>query len=76
MKVENIPGENKPYTHLNINNDPDKFHFVVVTDNTGASRPGIWPKGVGKINLMQAVLYYHYYSHLILNVFEKYLTDI
>lgn len=53
LKVENIPGENKPYTHLNINNDPDKFHFVVVTDNTGASRPGIWPKGVGKINLMQ-----------------------
>lgn len=53
LKMENIPGENKPYTHLNINNDPDKFHFVVVTDNTGASRPGIWPKGVGKINLMQ-----------------------
>jgi hemolysin activation/secretion protein len=45
LKMENIPGENKPYTHLNINNDPDKFHFVVVTDNTGASRPGIWPKG-------------------------------
>lgn len=53
LKMENIPGENKPYTHLNINNNPDKFHFVVVTDNTGASRPGIWPKGVGKINLMQ-----------------------
>ena len=29
LKVENIPGENKPFTHLNINNDPDKFHFGV-----------------------------------------------
>jgi predicted phosphodiesterase len=53
LKMGDIPGDQKPYTHLNINNDPDKFHFVVVTDNTGASRPGIWPKGVSKINLMQ-----------------------
>jgi len=53
LKLPDFSGEGRPYTHLNLNNAPDKFHFVVVPDNTGASRPGIWAKGVDKINLLE-----------------------
>ena len=48
---EEIKGNNKPWTSLDANND--NFQFVVVTDRTGGHRPGIFPKGVNKINLLQ-----------------------
>jgi hypothetical protein len=43
----------KPWTSLNINDKPGQFQFVVVTDRTGGPRPGIFEKGVEKINLLQ-----------------------
>ena len=43
----------KPWTGLNINDKPGQFQFVVVTDRTGGPRPGIFEKGVEKINLLQ-----------------------
>ena len=43
----------KPWTSLNINDKPGQFQFVVVTDRTGGMRPGIFEKGVEKINLLQ-----------------------
>jgi hypothetical protein len=47
------PAGNKPWTHLNINDKPGQFQFVVVTDRTGGHRPGIFEKGVDKVNLLQ-----------------------
>lgn len=43
----------KPWTNLNINDKPGQFQFVVVTDRTGGHRPGIFEKGVDKVNLLQ-----------------------
>jgi len=42
-----------PYTHLDLNNDPEQFHFAVVTDRTGGHRPGVFEDGVEKLNLLQ-----------------------
>lgn len=50
--IEQPPGP-KPWTSLNINDKPGQFQFVVVTDRTGGPRPGIFEKGVEKINLLQ-----------------------
>ena len=47
------PAGPKPWTSLNINDKPGQFQFVVVTDRTGGMRPGIFEKGVDKINLLQ-----------------------
>ena len=47
------PDGPKPWTSLNINDKPGQFQFVVVTDRTGGPRPGIFEKGVEKINLLQ-----------------------
>lgn len=42
----------KPWTNLDFYNDPSNFQFAIVADNTGGSRPGIFEKGVEKLNLM------------------------
>lgn len=42
-----------PWTHLEVNNDPDTFQFAIVTDRTGGHRPGVFMDGVRKLNLMQ-----------------------
>lgn len=47
------PAGSKPWTNLNINDKPGQFQFVVVTDRTGGHRPGIFEKGVEKVNLLQ-----------------------
>ena len=49
----NIATEQKPWTSLDLNNDPNQFHFVIVTDRTGGARPGIFESAVDKINLLQ-----------------------
>ena len=43
----------KPWTSLDLNNDPDGFQFAVVTDNAGGPRPGIFSEAVAKVNLLQ-----------------------
>ncbi|MEL6342569.1 MAG: metallophosphoesterase [Myxococcota bacterium] len=43
----------RPWTSLAVNDDPSRFHFVVVTDRTGGAREGIFPIGLNKINLVQ-----------------------
>lgn len=48
-----VTTEAKPWTHLNINNDPDSFQFAIVTDRTGGHRPGVFMDGVRKLNLLQ-----------------------
>lgn len=52
LRIEQPQGP-KPWTNLNINDKPGQFQFVVVTDRTGGHRPGVFEKGVEKINLLQ-----------------------
>lgn len=42
-----------PWTGLNLNNRPENFQFVVVSDRTGGVRPGVFEEAVRKINLLQ-----------------------
>ena len=48
-----VDTEKKPWTHLEVKNDPANFQFVVVTDRTGGHRQGVFMEGVERINLMQ-----------------------
>jgi 3',5'-cyclic AMP phosphodiesterase CpdA len=41
-----------PWTHLNLNNDPDNFQFAIVADRTGKRRPGVFAEAVEKLNLL------------------------
>jgi 3',5'-cyclic AMP phosphodiesterase CpdA len=51
--VFHIDEDSKPYTHLNFKNDPDEFQFAMITDNAGGARPGVFPKAVEMVNLLQ-----------------------
>ena len=42
-----------PWTHLRLNNSPDDFQFVVVSDRTGGHRERIFSRAVEQINLLQ-----------------------
>jgi hypothetical protein len=42
----------KPWTSLAPLDDPDDFHFVVVTDRTGQHRPGVFSGAMPKVNLL------------------------
>lgn len=48
-----IPEGPKPWSSLDINRSEDQFQFAIVTDRTGGRRPGVFFKGVKKINLLQ-----------------------
>jgi 3',5'-cyclic AMP phosphodiesterase CpdA len=48
-----IDDDSKPYTHLNFKNDPGEFQFAILTDNAGGARPGVFPKAVEMVNLLQ-----------------------
>jgi len=45
--------EKNPWTNLKLNNDPDQFQFVIVTDRTGGHRDKIFSRAVHQINLLQ-----------------------
>jgi hypothetical protein len=42
-----------PWTNLDLDNKASNFRFAIVTDRTGGMRPGVFAKGVTKINLLQ-----------------------
>jgi hypothetical protein len=42
-----------PWTHLNLNNNPDNFQFAIVTDRTGGHRAGVFEDAINKLNLLQ-----------------------
>ncbi len=42
----------KPWTNLDFYNDPSNFQFAIVSDRNGGNRPGVFEKGVEKLNLM------------------------
>lgn len=52
MEIEAIEGP-RPYTSLDLNNDPGNFQFAIVTDRTGGHRDGVFEEGVAKLNLLQ-----------------------
>lgn len=45
--------EVNPWTHLELNNDPDNFQFAIVADRTGGHRAGVFEDAVTKLNLLQ-----------------------
>ena len=49
VEIEN----RNPWTNLRLNNAPDTFHFVVVSDRTGGNRPRIFSQAMEQINLLQ-----------------------
>lgn len=50
-------GENakplRPWSHLNFRNKPENFQFAIVADRTGGLRPGVFPKALKRINLLE-----------------------
>jgi predicted phosphodiesterase len=52
IRVE-VPTEAKPWTGLDLNNDPGVFRFAVVSDNAGGPREGIFAEAIAKLNLLQ-----------------------
>lgn len=42
-----------PWTHLNLRNNPEDFHFAIVADLTAGLRPGVFESAVEKMNLLQ-----------------------
>ncbi len=55
IKVEAIEGP-VPWSSLDVQNDPNHFQFVIVTDRTGGHRPGVFLDGVRKLNLLRPEL--------------------
>jgi hypothetical protein len=54
-----IDEDSKPYTHLNFKNDSNEFQFAMITDNAGGARPGVFPKAVKMVNLLQPEFVVH-----------------
>lgn len=48
-----IPTQQKPWNHIEWNESPEQFQFAIVTDRTGGHRPGVFPLGIKKLNLLQ-----------------------
>ncbi len=42
-----------PWSAKPVLNDPDRFQIAIMTDRTGGHRPGVWMKGVNRLNLMR-----------------------
>ncbi len=70
VQIQQSTGAN-PYTSLDLNNDPDKFHFAIVTDRTGSHRPGVFMDGVNKLNLLQPE-----FVMSVGDLIEGYTTDL
>lgn len=52
-ELQVVLDKRNPWTHLRLNNAPDTFHFVVVSDRTGGHRPRVFSQAVEQINLLQ-----------------------
>ncbi len=51
--IFHIDPDSRPYTHLDFKNDPDEFHFAVLSDNAGSPRPGVLAAGLKMVNLLR-----------------------
>lgn len=52
LQIQKAPTTN-PWTHLELNNRPGNFQFVIVSDRHGGGRRGVFEDAVQKINLLQ-----------------------
>lgn len=52
IQIASIEGP-RPYTSLELNNDPGTFQFAIVTDRTGGHRGNVFEIGLSKLNLLQ-----------------------
>lgn len=43
----------RPWNNRPVLASPGRFHFAVMTDNTGGHRPGIWLQGIRHVNLLR-----------------------
>ncbi len=43
----------QPWTDVPVQDDPERFHFAIVSDRTGAARPGVFAGAMPKINLLE-----------------------
>lgn len=48
-----VDKDRNPWTNLRWNNDPETFHFAVVSDRTGGHRARIFSQAVEQLNLLQ-----------------------
>lgn len=46
-------GDRNPWTHLRLNDDPDHFHFAILSDRTGGHRAQVFSMAVEQLNLLQ-----------------------
>ena len=42
-----------PWTNLSFVNQPEDFQFAIVTDRTGGHRPGVFARGIQRVNLLR-----------------------
>ena len=52
LRIE-VSSRANPWTHLDINNDPDNFQFAIVGDRTAETRDRIFEDAVWKVNDLQ-----------------------
>src|SRR5271155_3627740 len=45
--------DKNPWTNPRINDDPDTFHFAILSDRTGGHRARVFSEAVDRLNLMQ-----------------------
>src|SRR5271167_2369447 len=45
--------DRNPWTNLRLNDAPETFHFIVVSDRTGGHRARIFSQAVEQINMLQ-----------------------
>lgn len=48
-----LPDSHFPVTDKQVNNAPGQFQFAIMSDRTGGMLPGVFEKGVEKVNLLQ-----------------------
>ena len=48
-----LKGDVKPWTSEAFLDDPQEFHFAIVSDRTGGERKGFFEKGIASINLLR-----------------------
>ena len=53
MEPAAAQGSAQPWSHLNMNNDPDNFQFAIVSDRTGGHRIGVFEDAIHRLNLLQ-----------------------
>ncbi len=51
--IIDAPAGAAPWSSLDFNNNPYNFQFAIVSDRTGGHRPGVFLKGIQKLNLLQ-----------------------